>query len=69
MSDPVLLALYCRSEDFDATQQVCNAPFYGPAPSGLPKLSAVEGAELAALIVGVWAIGFLVKQGRHISST
>lgn len=69
MSDPVLLSLYCKPQDYDATQQVCTAPFYGPAPSGLPKLSAVEGLELASLIVGCWAIGFLVKQGRHISST
>lgn len=65
----VLLVLNCKASDFDAATGVCAAPFYGPAPAILPRLSAADGAILSALIVGAWAIGFTVKQARNVSST
>lgn len=67
MEDQVL-TVYCMASDYDASAGVCAVPFYGPAHSFLPKLSAAEGAQLAAVIVGAWAIGFYIKQGRRITS-
>lgn len=63
-----VLTVYCMASDYDASTGTCAAPFYGPAHTFLPTLSAAEGAQLAAVIVGIWAIGFYIKQGRRIVS-
>lgn len=69
MAEPELLSLYCKAADFDAATGTCSAPFYGPSPSFLPRLSAAEGLEVSVVIVGIWAIGFYIKQGRRVTST
>ncbi|PJK12478.1 hypothetical protein CO613_11450 [Lysobacteraceae bacterium NML07-0707] len=64
-----LLVMYCKASDFDAVTHTCTAPFFGAAPSLVPRLSAAEGLELSIAIIGCWAIGFMVKQARHVTST
>lgn len=63
-----LLSIYCKASDYDALTGTCAAPFYGPTAHLLPQLSAAEGAQLATVIVGIWAVGFYIKQGRRVVS-
>lgn len=60
-----VLIPYCRAIDFDPHTGVCSAPFYGPPPAGLPPLTAAEGLQLSSVIIGLWAIGFVIKQARR----
>jgi hypothetical protein len=64
-----LLILHCKASDFDASTGQCAHPFYGPASSSSfpPPLDAGEGLAVSAIIVGAWAIGFMIRQGRRIS--
>lgn len=64
-----LLTIYCKASDLDALTGVCAAPFYGPAPSLLPQMSAADGVQLSIAIISVWAIGFYIKSGRRLTST
>lgn len=63
-----LLTVYCKASDYDATTGQCAAPFYGPHEGLLPNLSATDGIEISGAIIGAWAIGFMIKQGRKAAS-
>lgn len=60
-----LLVQYCKAADFNATTGQCLAPFYGPPPTVIPRLSVTDGLELTAAIAGCWAIGFVIKRARR----
>ena len=62
------LSIYCKTSDYDALTGTCAAPFYGPTAQLLPQLSAAEGFQLSVVIVGIWAVGFYIKQGRRVVS-
>lgn len=61
------LVPYCKADDYNAITGDCSAVFWGPKP-GLPAFSAAEGAALAAVIAGIWAIGYFIKQARKSTS-
>lgn len=69
MDGAELLTVYCKAVDFDALTGQCAAPFFGPTQGWLPNLSAAEGIEISGAILGAWAIGFVIKQGRRIASS
>lgn len=59
--------LHCKEADYNAATQQCAAPFFAPSSSFPPPLDAGEGLAVSAIIVGCWAIGFMIRQGRRIS--
>ncbi|MDV0438274.1 hypothetical protein [Xanthomonas sacchari] len=67
--DEQVLVLNCKVSDFDASTGQCAHPFYSVASSFPPPLDAGEGLGISAVIVGAWAIGFMVRQGRRISQS
>lgn len=57
MSDTVLVQA-CAAEFVEPTTGVCSRPVwvvYEPSP--WPALTASEGAQIGAAIVGAWAVG------------
>lgn len=60
-----LLVQYCKAADFNATTGQCLAPFYGPTPTAIPRLSVADGLQLTTAIGLCWAIGFVIKRARR----
>jgi hypothetical protein len=58
---PEVMVLACKTVDFDAATQTCAQPFYTYPPSAFPELTAEEGMEIAAAIVGVWTLGLVAR--------
>lgn len=45
----------------------CTAPYYAPAPSLVPALSAGQGASLGMAIVAVWACAWAWRVLHRVS--
>ncbi|MFC4729260.1 hypothetical protein [Coralloluteibacterium thermophilus] len=60
-----VLVPYCRVADFDAATGTCAAPFWGPHQGVLPPLTMVDASLIAAGIISLWAIGFIIRQARR----
>ncbi|MDR2872065.1 MAG: hypothetical protein LBV45_06015 [Xanthomonadaceae bacterium] len=67
MSDSPVYIQYCHSSDFDAATQVCAYPFWGPSSSFPPPLGVVDALEICVYIVGLWGIGFMIRQARRVA--
>lgn len=65
--DEQLYVLSCKSSDVDQSTGQCAAPFYAPTSSFPPPMDVGEGLAVSSIIVGCWAIGFMIRQGRRIS--
>jgi hypothetical protein len=57
-----VLVQVCPPDQFDASTQACAGPVWVEYAGGLPPLSATDGAQISAAIVGVWAIGWAIRQ-------
>jgi hypothetical protein len=54
----VVLVQACFAADYDAATQTCASPTWvAYQPSPFPSLTAAEGAQIGAAIVGAWAVG------------
>lgn len=60
---PNLIAT-CAPENIDASTSICSHVEWVNYAGGLPPLSAAEGSAISGIIIGVWAIGFLVRRAR-----
>lgn len=60
-----ILVQYCKASDLNAGTGECAAPFYGPPPAVIPRLSAADAYVLTAAIASCWAVGFVIKRARR----
>lgn len=52
--------MYCPSESLDTSTGQCSDPHWvQDSPGGLPPLTGEQGAQIAASIVGAWALGYV----------
>lgn len=57
------LVATCAPADIDVTGTCTHVQWVNYA-GGLPPLSAAEGTVISGIIIGVWAIGFLVRRAK-----
>jgi len=65
--EEVVLTLYCKQADFDASTGQCAYPFYGPAPMLLPPIGVADSLIISASIAGCWGIGHMIRQARRVA--
>lgn len=61
-----MLVQVCPPEAFDVGAQTCAGPVWVEFAGGLPPLSAADGFEISAAILGVWVLGYVVRSIARI---
>jgi hypothetical protein len=52
----------CADADFDVATLTCSNPQWVQELGGFPPLSITDGLEISGAILGVWVLGFIVRE-------
>jgi hypothetical protein len=62
-----VLVIACKVEDYNATTEVCAAPFYTYPPSSvLPALTLADAQALSVAIAYLWAVAWGIRRLKKL---